>query len=108
MADISMCKNINCPSSKYCYRFTATPNEFRQSYAGFAPEEGEFNCSHFWRNGKESEKCKRKGVKRKGEMCNLDYCTYPQCVQDSYCTKCHQINGVHKTSCSTIKMQINL
>lgn len=35
MPDISMCDNRKCPSSKYCYRFTATPTQYRQSYADF-------------------------------------------------------------------------
>ena len=32
MTDISMCKNKTCTKSSSCYRFTATPNEYRQSY----------------------------------------------------------------------------
>jgi len=80
MPDIAMCSNTACPSNKYCYRFTATPSEFRQSYADFAPEDDEVNCSHFWSNGKDSNKCKRKGVKRDGEVCNFKDCTYPNCI----------------------------
>lgn len=32
MADISMCSGSGCSLRTRCYRFTATPNEFRQSY----------------------------------------------------------------------------
>ena len=77
-----MCSNALCPSKEYCYRFTTTPNEFRQSYAGFGPEEGEDKCDHFYPNSKDSTKCKLGGVKRDGEMCNKDECIYPKCVQD--------------------------
>lgn len=30
--DITMCKGTGCPLRNSCYRFTATPNEYRQSY----------------------------------------------------------------------------
>ena len=32
MSDISMCFGKGCPLKDNCYRFTAKPNEFRQSY----------------------------------------------------------------------------
>jgi hypothetical protein len=51
-------------------------------------------------------KCKRKGVRRDGEICNLSYCTYPKCLQDDYCPKCHKTKGVHKLSCSIMKIII--
>jgi hypothetical protein len=35
MPDISMCSNDTCPLKDNCYRHTATPNEYRQSYAKF-------------------------------------------------------------------------
>ena len=108
MPDISMCANALCPSKIYCYRFTAKPSEFRQTYAGFIVKEGEDKCDDFYPNGKESEKCKLNGVKREGEICNLDYCTYPKCVQSNYCKYCHQTDGVHKMGCETRKIQINL
>ena len=108
MPDISLCRNVLCPSKDYCYRFTATPSELRQSYTEFTPEDGEDECSYFWPNGKDSEKCKRDGVKKDGEICSLDCCTYPNCVHDDYCKYCHQKDGVHKMSCPTMKIQINL
>jgi hypothetical protein len=36
MPDITMCVNKACPLADACYRFTATPDKHRQSYAGFA------------------------------------------------------------------------
>jgi hypothetical protein len=35
MPDISLCKNEDCPLRENCYRYTATPGEFMQSYASF-------------------------------------------------------------------------
>jgi hypothetical protein len=46
MPDISMCKNYLCPLSEKCYRFTAPPNPYRQSYAAFEPEE-DGTCLYF-------------------------------------------------------------
>jgi len=108
MTDIAKCQDILCPSKEYCYRFTAPSNEFRQSYGVFNRETDAYNCDMFWANGKQSNKCKLNGVKRDGELCNLDYCTYPKCIKDTYCRYCHQENGVHKMGCETRKMQINL
>lgn len=103
-----MCSNALCHSKDYCYRFTATPNIHRQSYMGFGPKEGEDKCDDFWPNGKDSEKCKHNGVKREGEICNLEQCNYPKCTQENYCKYCHQTDGVHKMGCETRKIQINL
>lgn len=107
MADISKCNDFLCPSSKYCHRFTALAGIY-QTWGSFNREDDADNCDMFWPNGKESTKCKLEGVKRDGEMCNLDYCTYPKCVQDTYCPKCHKVDGEHKMSCPTRKIQINL
>jgi len=54
MPDISMCRSERCPIKKKCYRYTATPSDFRQSYSNFSPDaspemEG---CSYFWNNSK--------------------------------------------------------
>ena len=43
MPDISMCKNKLCPLSNRCYRYTAIPHPFRQSYAEFS----DINCNYF-------------------------------------------------------------
>lgn len=32
MADITMCTGGGCEARETCYRFTAKPNEYRQSY----------------------------------------------------------------------------
>jgi hypothetical protein len=53
-----------------------------------------------------STKCKRKGVKRDGEICNLSNCSYPKCLQNQYCPECGQTKGVHKISCATLKITI--
>jgi hypothetical protein len=107
MSDIAKCSDFLCPSSKYCYRFTA-PAGIYQSWGVFNREEDADNCNMFWSNGIDSKKCKLGGVKRDGEMCNLDYCTYPKCVQDDYCEYCHKVDSEHKMSCPTRKIQINL
>jgi len=108
MPDISMCTNKFCPSKEYCYRFTAVPTLHRQSFMAFTYAEGEDKCDYFYPNGNDSIKCKLDGVKRDGEICNIDYCTYPKCVQDDYCKYCHKTDCEHKMSCPTKKIQINL
>ena len=42
-----MCRNFNCPSKDSCYRFRATPSEYRQSYCGYTVEKGETKCNSF-------------------------------------------------------------
>jgi len=76
MADISKCKDFLCPSKDYCYRFTAKPSAFCQSYGGFKREGDADKCDMFYPNG--------------------------------ICKYCHQTDGVHKMSCPTRKIQINL
>lgn len=46
MPDISMCKNIFCPLNKTCYRYRAIPNEYRQTYGVFSPDE-EGKCNYY-------------------------------------------------------------
>ena len=108
MADISKCNDQHCPSKEYCYRFTAPTSEFRQSWGTFNREDDADNCDMFWSNNTNSNKCKLNGVKREGEMCNLNYCTYPKCVQDDYCKYCHKTDGEHKMVCETLKITIIL
>jgi len=38
MPDISMCANKKCTLKEICYRYKATPNEFRQSYSSFTQD----------------------------------------------------------------------
>jgi len=48
MPDISMCANGGCPLRHECYRFMAKPNEYRQTYAQFAPNPDGETCDYFW------------------------------------------------------------
>lgn len=45
MPDITMCNNNKCTLKEDCYRYTAKPNPYRQSYADFKQIEGD--CEHF-------------------------------------------------------------
>ena len=51
MADITMCNDKECDRKDICYRYTAKPNEYRQSYFGESPKQegldGEY-CTYFW------------------------------------------------------------
>lgn len=54
MPDITKCYGESCPSKENCYRFTATPNEYRQAYWMHTPiiEEpiGAQSCQYFMPN----------------------------------------------------------
>ena len=51
MPDISMCKGKTCPLKESCYRYTATPNEFRQSYFTAIPYNEETKeCKYLMEN----------------------------------------------------------
>lgn len=50
MPDISMCANEECPKRNECYRFTATPSPYRQSYAVFNVPNDSDRCDNFWPN----------------------------------------------------------
>lgn len=55
MPDIALCLNEKCPSRQNCWRYTAIPYEYCQSYAEFELE-GE-KCSSFIDNkGKRNRK----------------------------------------------------
>lgn len=59
MPDISMCKNMHCPLKETCYRFTASPSIYGQSYSDFAPritKKGEAKCEYYWKDSKSKEK----------------------------------------------------
>ena len=49
MPDICMCEGIECPLKDSCYRCTATPSEFMQSYF-MTPPYKEENCEYYWKN----------------------------------------------------------
>ena len=47
MPDITMCVGTDCPHRETCYRYTAKPNEHRQSYFKTPPiKEG--ICEMYW------------------------------------------------------------
>ena len=47
MPDITMCEGTDCPHKEKCYRFTAEPSKFRQSYFAEPPiKDGK--CDHYW------------------------------------------------------------
>jgi len=53
MPDITMCSGEGCPHKEQCYRFTAKPSEFSQSYFVEAPiKDGK--CDHYWGENAES------------------------------------------------------
>lgn len=43
MPDITMCVNKDCPLRMKCYRFTAVPTPYWQSYTDFKPVNGKCN-----------------------------------------------------------------
>jgi hypothetical protein len=53
MTDISMCHGIldgvECPVRSECYRFTATPDKYVQSYFDPCEDYSEKGCNHFWK-----------------------------------------------------------
>jgi hypothetical protein len=50
MPDISMCTNDKCKLKEECYRFTATPDEYRQSYSPFDCKDTKGQGGYFWSN----------------------------------------------------------
>ena len=47
MPDITMCEGGDCPLKESCYRYTATPSEYRQSYFTEIPyNKEEDKCDH--------------------------------------------------------------
>ena len=53
MPDITMCPGTNCPQREKCYRFTAKPSEYMQSYFMKAPiKDGK--CDMYWGENAES------------------------------------------------------
>ena len=56
MADIAMCKDTLCKSKETCYRFKATPDNYRQAYLIPNREEDAINCSMYWEIKKKVDK----------------------------------------------------
>ena len=53
--DITMCDGKDCELKETCYRYTATPSNYRQSYFTEAPiENGE--CEYYYPDAKERAK----------------------------------------------------
>jgi len=51
MPDITMCTGTFCPIKETCYRFTAVPSSYRQSYFLHIPYDSkEKKCDHFVKN----------------------------------------------------------
>lgn len=50
MPDISMCMSKYCPIRESCYRYTAIPSEYRQSYADFSYNKELKKCEYYWNN----------------------------------------------------------
>jgi len=44
MPDIAKCKGEGCDKKERCYRYTAEPDEYYQTYGYFDPE----GCEYFW------------------------------------------------------------
>lgn len=50
MPDITMCKGNNCPLKETCYRYSAKPNKYLQSYFTETPYkmiEGRIECDYY-------------------------------------------------------------
>jgi len=45
-----MCVGTDCNEKEKCYRFTATPNEYRQAYFLYVPKGADGKCEEFWSN----------------------------------------------------------
>jgi len=51
MPDITKCEDKDCPLKESCYRFTAKPSEYRQSYFVETPYNKETKeCDYYWDN----------------------------------------------------------
>ena len=55
MPDITMCNGQGCELKETCYRYTATPSKYMQSYFTETPiKNGE--CEYYWQDAKERAK----------------------------------------------------
>ena len=46
-----MCKGEDCKLKESCYRFTAIPNEYSQSYFIVVPIDKNGYCDEYWNKG---------------------------------------------------------
>ena len=52
MPDITMCRGDKCPLKNKCYRYTATPSEYWQSWFLEVPYNHKMEeCEEFWNEG---------------------------------------------------------
>ena len=51
MTDLTMCKGKGCKTKNTCYRYTATPNDYLQSYFLISPIKND-GCEYYIRNEK--------------------------------------------------------
>ena len=58
MPDISMCEGTECPLKTFCYRYTAQPSPFWQSYFTETPFK-EDSCKYFVADVKLNQKEKK-------------------------------------------------
>lgn len=58
MPDITMCAGKDCTLKETCYRHTATPSEYHQSYF-LNPPIKEDKCDHYWEMGMSSKVSKK-------------------------------------------------
>jgi len=58
MPDISMCTGKDCKVKESCYRFTATPSDYWQSYV--MPEVKDGKCDLYWPTESSEKLDKRK------------------------------------------------
>lgn len=52
MSDITKCEGTGCPAKELCYRYTAKPNEYRQSYFVEVPYKDD-ECDLYWGENQE-------------------------------------------------------
>lgn len=50
MADITTCEGKDCPLKEKCYRYTAEPCKYRQSYFLEPPYKEDGHCDYAWPN----------------------------------------------------------
>ena len=48
MPDITMCQEDQCPRRNLCYRYTARPDQYWQSYFAKKPCDDYATCREFW------------------------------------------------------------
>ena len=48
MPDITMCTGNGCSKKNTCYRFTAKPSQYMQSYFCEPPIDKDGNCDAYW------------------------------------------------------------